>query len=159
MALGLIYGLLTGLEHTPAIRPPLPPKYDAKLSKAKGQFVFMSEMTLSDLSWWLGKKNESALSGGQYAEKDKKTAETLTRWVAWRECFPTDQWFGERNDTKTTAAPPSREPRMHSWDSQPQRGSRQAAPAADDGYGEPPKANGFSDDDYGAKEGEDSLPF
>lgn len=140
----------------------LPPKYDAKLSRKGGQFCWMSEMDLDSLEYWLKMKRESAGKGGQYAEKDQKTADTLTRWVKWRQIYPTDRWFGERNDTKTTALPPSREPKLHDWSNSGRSGGGgQQSKPADDGYGDAPSggAGGYSESDYGGDAGSDDLPF
>lgn len=158
MALGLLYDLTPGLADVPAIRGPLPPKYDAKFTKAKGSYCWMSEMTLSDLQWWHGRKAESAKSGSQWADKDAKQAETLTRWIKWRECFPIEQWFGERGDKKTTGAPPSREPKLHSWSDSPRGGSSSGGggSSGDDDYGNAPAK---ADDDYGNGTSDDNIPF
>lgn len=93
-------------------KPPLPPKYDAKLFR-KGGYCWMSETGLDSLIYWHEKALESANSGGKYAAKDAKKAETLERWIAWRTVEPTVAWTGERADQRVTARPPSRDPELH----------------------------------------------
>lgn len=126
--------------------PARPPRYDAKLGR-KGGYVFMSEMLLHDLEWWLAKKREGAESGGQYAENDRKTAAELERWVAWRTQCPGEAWTGVRGEARVTAAVPARDPELHAW------GDR--APAV---LAPPPPAGGYSDTDYGGIDDEE-IPF
>lgn len=140
IALAALYDLIPGLATAPAPSVPRKPKYDSRLSK-KGGYVWMSEMTAEDLKWWRGKKQESVDGGGQYAEKDAKTLRAIDGFLAWREVFPHDVWWGIRGDGRVTARPPSRDPIVHEWDnSGGQRrggtvGGSRAAPAADD-YGD-----------------------
>lgn len=158
LALGVLFDLLPGIASVEKPRAPLPPKYDDRMPKKAGQFCWMSEMTLDDLSWWLGKTQESANSGSQYAEKDGKLAAKISHWVKWRQAFPNELWSGERNRVRVTGAPPSREPRLYSWDDVKRSGSGQSKPA-DDGYGDAPTGGGGSAaDDYGDMD-DGSIPF
>lgn len=118
LALKLVWDALHLGDHLGPMappRPPMPPKYDGKLYR-KGGFCFMSEMTLDSLTYWHEKARESANSGGKYAAKDAKKAETLERWIAWRTVEPTALWTGERGDRRVTAAAPSRDPELHEKD-------------------------------------------
>jgi hypothetical protein len=136
--MGLVFDVIgSKLEAVPAPTVPLPPKYDARLSK-KGGFVWMSEMLLADLEWWHARKEESANGGGKYAEKDAKTVTSLAKWIAWRKACPSDVWSGTRNDATETAAAPSRSPALHSWDDAPKRGTSPAATGSSQ----------WSDEDY-----------
>lgn len=127
------------------------PKYDAKLAR-RGGFVFMSEMLLHDLEWWLAKKKESVASGGRYAEKDAKTVAELERWIAWRTACPGEAWTGVRGDRRVTALPPARDPELHEW------GPRAPARLEVTEDDREPASGGFSDQDYGASADED-IPF
>lgn len=119
LALGLLYDAVPSLAGVEAPTAPLPPRYDLKLPKS-GRCICASEMELASLEWYLQRSRESAESGGPYAEKDAKRAESLERWVAWRKCEPTAQWSGTRGDIQVTADPPSREPTLRDWQEQPQ---------------------------------------
>lgn len=157
LALGVIFDLLPGIANVEKPRAPLPPKFDDRMPKKKGEFCWMSEMTFDDLSWWHGKKQESAKSGSQWAEKDGKMAQKISHWLKWRAAFPTDIWTGERNHVKVTAAPPSRDPKLYSWDDVKRNDT--ASASADDGYGAAPSGgNEYSDADYGGSS-DDSIPF
>jgi hypothetical protein len=139
IALGLVYDMAAQrLGETPMPELPRSPKYDARLAK-RGGFVWVSELALEDLEWWAKKKRESAVSGSEYAEKDAKVADTLERWLPWRRLFPNEQWRGTRGDDRVTAATPSKEPRLNSWDNSKSNGGRRA-PAS-----EPPPP----EDDFG----------
>lgn len=159
LALGVLFDLLPGIASVEKPRAPLPPKYDDRMPKKAGQFCWMSEMTLDDLSWWYKKTSESANGGGQYAEKDGKLAAKISHWVKWRQAFPNELWSGERNRVKVTAAPPSREPRLHEWENNRSSGNRSQSKPADDGYGDAPTGGGGSAaDDYGDMD-EGAIPF
>lgn len=116
VALGLIYDMARAkLEPMPRPQVPLPPKFDGRISR-KGGFHWMSELVLDDLKWWLEKKRESALGGGEYAERDGKIATALEKWSAWRELYPNDRWRGKRGDDFVTAEAPSKPPPFREWD-------------------------------------------
>jgi hypothetical protein len=158
LALGVIFDLLPGIASVEAPKSPFPPKYDDRMPKKGGQFCYMSEMTAEDLAWWYEKTQKSANAGGQYAEKDAKLASKISHWVKWRSVFPGALWSGERNRVKVTAAPPSREPKLHSWEDSKRNDSTASAPV-DDGYGAAPSGgNEYSDADYGGSS-DDSIPF
>lgn len=136
VALGIVYDLARPkLDAMPKPRLPLPPKFDGRLARKDG-FVWISEMDLNSLEWWLGKKSEAAQRDDQYAERNRKTADTLAKWVEWRKLFPNERWNGTRGDDRVTADAPSREPQVHDWDNKKkpsQRGSS-PPPAEDDDY-------------------------
>ncbi len=116
LALGVLFDIAHAkLEQIPAPPVPRPPKYDGKLTRKKGEFCWLSEMTLEDLEWWCGKKRESAAAGGQYADSDAKAVARLEQWINWRRLFQFAIWSGKRGDDMATAAPPSRSPQMHKW--------------------------------------------
>lgn len=125
IALGLLYDLNPGLAKVAPPELARSPKYDGKIFR-KGGFVWMSEMEAEGLRWWQARKLESAGGGGQYAEKDAKQAETLGKWIAWREQNPAACWVGIRGDETVTAAPPSRSPHLNS------SAQRNAPPPEDD---------------------------
>ncbi len=145
LALQAVYDALPSLRTATAPRVPYPPKFDGRMSR-KGQYCWMSEMTLEDLRYWHERNLASAAEGGQYAEKNHKTAKALGYWVEWRSAFPTEQWRGERNHRTVTANAPSRDPELYDWE---ERGVEQ-----------PAKRAGF-DDDAGGGFGpdDDSIPF
>jgi hypothetical protein len=149
IALGLIYDMARAkLEPLPRLDVPKPPLYDGRLSKGGG-FMWMSEMVLADLEWWARAKKKSAESGGTYADKDRKTFETLTKWIAWRTLYPSDTWSGKRGDERVSAAPPSGNPRINEWGprsdvkKKPAAGGPTQAPRADDDGGADPEGYGF----------------
>lgn len=115
VALGLVYDMAASkLGPMPVPEYAKPPRYDGRLGK-KGGFVWMSEMTLDDLTWWEAKKREGAAAGNQYSEKNGKSADTLAKWIAWRRIEPNAIWSGTRGDDRATAAPPSRDPAVNPW--------------------------------------------
>lgn len=124
IALGLIYDVASQrLKDLPMPHVPKPPLFDGRLGKGREGFVWMSEMLLRDLQWWEATKRRSAENGGEWAEKDLKTANTLAKWIEWRALFPSEIWSGKRGEERVTAAPPSREPKLQSW------GTRAGKPA------------------------------
>jgi hypothetical protein len=159
IALGLLFDALPQLASVELPQLPRPQKYDGKLSRRGGQFCWLSEMNLESLIFWEKTKRESAEKGGQYAEKDRKTADALAYWVKWRRVFPNEPWSGLRNDVRVTAAPPSRDPKLYSWDDVKRNGGGASAPA-DDGYGAAPAGNGqYGEDDYGSSGDDSNIPF
>lgn len=112
VALGLLFDANPGLAAMQAPELVKPPRYDRRVYR-KGGFVWASEMLCADLIWWREKKRESAASGSQYAEKDAKEAEALSKFVAWREQSPSEPWSGTRGNEDVTAAPPSKFPRLN----------------------------------------------
>lgn len=93
-------------------KQPLPPKFDSKIFR-QGGFQWASETSIEGLRFWHKRAKEGATKGGEYAEKDRKNAADLERWIAWREWFPESAWQGERNRAPVTAAPPADKPRVH----------------------------------------------
>ena len=148
IALGLIYDVASSrLRELPMPDVPRPPLFDGRLTREKGRFCWMSEMTLRDLEWWEGRKRESAEQGGQWADKDRKMAETLAKWTSWRRLFPTESWNGKRGDERVTAAAPGRDPKLHDWGQRTPRGStnerKDTGPAPDESGGEDGGYGGF----------------
>lgn len=116
MALAALYDAVPALASVPAPEVPRMPRFDSPLSRKGGTFCWMSEMELESLTWWRDKKRESAQQGGQYAEKDEKTATRLDYWIKYRQVEPLKPYVGERNHRHETGAVPSASPKMHSWD-------------------------------------------
>lgn len=149
IALGLVWDVASSrLRDLPMPHVPRSPLFDGRLSKSgdKGErgFIWMSEMTLRDLEWWEQRKRQSGDSDSQYAERDRKTADTLARWVEWRRIAPLEPWSGKRGDTRVTAASPTREPRIHAWE----RRAEKSAPGADRGAPAPAPSD-EDDSSYG----------
>jgi hypothetical protein len=119
IALGVLFDIAHKLADVPMPDIPRSPKYDGRLSRGSKGYCWMSEMDLESLQWWHAKTTESASRGGQYAEKDAKTAATLGKWIAWRTVAPDATWRGTRGDTAATGQPPSREPQLHQWEERP----------------------------------------
>lgn len=116
IALGVLYDVARKLADVPMPDVPRSPKYDGRLSRGSKGYCWMSEMDLESLQWWHTKTSESSANGGQYAEKDGKTAANLAKWIAWRTVAPDATWHGTRGDVSVNAKPPSREPELHQWE-------------------------------------------
>ena len=143
IALGIVYDLLQReIEGMPKPFVPRPPKFDGKLTR-QGGFWWMSEMDLNSLVYWQGKKRESAQSGSQWAEKDQKVADLLSKWIEWRKLFPEQRWSGTRGDDRMTAAAPSREPALNKWP--PRNGNGASNSNHHDSSPPPPR----DEDDFG----------
>lgn len=93
-------------------KPPLPPKYDQVIFRSGG-VMFASETDLEGLRFWHKKSLDGAADGGQYADSNKKRADSLARWIAWRECFPEATWSGTRDKSEVVAKPPSSKPMVY----------------------------------------------
>lgn len=156
VALGVLYDIAEAkLSATEAPPVPRPPKYDGRLSK-KGGYVWLSEMTPSDLAWWREKKRESAEGGGQYAEKDAKTLKAIDAFLAWRTAFPYETWSGIRGEDRVNARPPSRDPAVHEWRNDGGGGQRRNTQSSKSGGSRPAPR----DDDNDFEEiDEESIPF
>ena len=70
--------------------------------------------------------SSSAMSAPSLA---KKNAESLARWIAWREWYPEAVWSGERNREAVVAKPPSSKPMVYARQN---GGHRPAPPPPDD---------------------------
>lgn len=123
IAIGIIFDASANLQKViggiEKPKGPLPPRFDRRLRRKAGQYVWASESTLESLTFWLGKNKEGAASGNEYAEKNAKEAEQLERWVTWRTWYPDAIWNGTRGNAEVRAAPPSKHPKLHSWESSP----------------------------------------
>jgi hypothetical protein len=147
IALGLVYDLLEEqLARMDAPSVLRPPKFDGKLPKSGG-FVWLSELALDSLEWWLSKKRESAEGGGQYAEKDAKLVATLEKWVTWRRVFPYEQWSGTRGDDRAIATFPCKNPRLRQWEPRPNDGSKPSGGGKTGGGQQRPNSPPPSSDD------------
>jgi hypothetical protein len=91
---------------------PLPPKFDQVIFRKEG-VMYASECDREGLAFWHKRSLESAAKGGQYAEKDAKTRDSLARWMAWREVYPDAVWSGERDREPVVAKAPSSKPTVY----------------------------------------------
>jgi hypothetical protein len=144
-ALGLIWDVDSSkLQQMDRPSVPKSPKYDDRFPKKKGSFVWVSEMTLEDLTWWRGKKAESAASGSEWAEKDAKWVTKLDKWIEWRRLFPSEVWSGTRGEDRATATPPTREPALHAWPARNGSPKPQTSPSPEnDGREDEEQSYGF----------------
>lgn len=134
LAVGVLFDAVAvgaDLRDVPVPQAPKPPKYDMRVYQ-KGGFVWASEFALRMLVWWRDRYQESAAGGGQYADKDRKRAESMDRWIAWRICFPSDIWTGTRDDAEVVAKMPSHKPTLHQKDARPAPVDDTVADAQDD---------------------------
>jgi hypothetical protein len=140
---------------------PRPPKYDFSIYRRDG-VQWASETDLKGLIFWRDRARTSAEGGGQYAAKDAKNAESLNRWIAYREFYPDAPWSGERNDQAVVAAAPSAKPRVHPRSGnggQRRQPPKQEAPPDDYfGTGDGGGGKGYSEADYGGG-ADDDIPF
>lgn len=142
IALGLIYDVLKSrLEGVPKPKLPLPPKYDGRIGR-QGGFNWLSEMSLESLVWWHKEKLKGAERNDQHTARNKKTAENISKWIAWRRVFPTEQWMGIRGEEKAVAEFPSKKPELNKWDDR----KTPDAPAGRNGSQQPRQAS--DDDDF-----------
>jgi hypothetical protein len=147
IALGLLYDIAAArLASVEAPQVPRAPKFDSRVSRKGGMFTWASEMLCADLEFWR-KRNADASSDPKYAEKNAKQAKALSYWVAYRTACPSDVWTGERDRQKVRAEPPSREPRLHAWESR-------GAPASESSQ---TSGGGFADADYAGDD--EDIPF
>jgi hypothetical protein len=151
IAFSLVYkAFAKELASVPVPKVPLAPKFDSRISRKGGMFVWASEMLLNDLIFWHDRNAAGATDGSQYAEKNAKLAKSLSYWVNYRRAFPTEVWFGERGPSiKVRANPPSRDPEQYPWESSGKGGG---APRESTG-------RGFADADADAGGGDDDIPF
>lgn len=134
---GLALKLLTGfladqgldayLASVEKPRVPRAPKWDQKIARKEG-YQWTSETDLESLRYWCGKYRSGADAGTEWSERDRKNADKLSYWIAYREVFPSEPWAGERNNAVVTAAPPNRKPTVHPWG--PRSGGAYAQSAA-----------------------------
>lgn len=107
-------------------KKPLPPKRDDRISR-QGGYQWASESSLESLRFWCARATEGAANGGQWAEKDKQRAKSLSYWILWREWEPYAVWSGERFGKATIAAPPSDKPLVYQYDGPPRSRSNGSA--------------------------------
>lgn len=119
LALGVLFDVFER-ELADVERPkvPLPPKFDSRVPRKRGEYCWASEMLLADLIYWWKRFDSSAKENGPHADKDTKNAKALEYWIKWRRAFPFDVWSGERNRQPVRAFSPSREPELHAWERQ-----------------------------------------
>ena len=110
----------------PALKAPLPPKYDQAIFRSDG-IQWASETDIEGLRYWHKKSLEN--TNEKYAEANRKRAESLARWITWREWFPDTAWSGERDGKPGVARPPSRKPKTYP---RTNGGARKPPPPAQD---------------------------
>jgi len=91
-----------------APKEPRSPKFDRSIYR-QGGCNYASECSLEGLRFWHNRALQPA-SDPKYEQANKKNAEELARWIAWREWYPEAVWSGERNHEQVTARPPTTKP-------------------------------------------------
>lgn len=107
------------IRQAPAMKAPLPPKFDLQIFRSGG-VQWASETDLEGLRFWFNKANEPP-SDPKWAEANRKRAESLARWIAWREWFPDTTWSGERNNKAGVARGPTAKPKVEPRANRPPR--------------------------------------
>jgi hypothetical protein len=114
-------GTATRPEAPPAARSEVPdaqvrpPRFDVRIPRRDG-YQWASETLLESLEWWHSRKLERAAEGGHYADKDRKLAAELERFIEWRRVAAGARWSGVRGEQSITAQPPTRDPEIHAWE-------------------------------------------
>lgn len=90
---------------------PNAPKFDQAIYRNAG-VQWASETDLEGLRFWLAKSSDPQ-SDPKYADANRRRAESLSRWIAWREWFPDVAWVGERDSRQGAAKPPSSRPTVY----------------------------------------------
>lgn len=119
-----------------APKAPRSPKFDRRIFR-QGGIMWASECDAEGLSFWHRKACEPP-SDPKYLDSNKRQAEELARWIAWREWYPDAAWSGERDREQVVAKAPSAKPTVY-----PRTGGNRPPP--------PP------DEDLSASD--DSIPF
>jgi len=120
------------------------PKYD-QIIYTRGGIQWASELDMQSLLFWKRRAQESADSGGQYAEKDAKKAKALAYWIEWRKLYPTTAWTGERNRRRVTAAVPQYKAAV--YEREPRAGETREAEQSDYGFDDSSTGSGAFNDD------------
>lgn len=138
LALAIIYDaapavLAQAIDGEAAARIPQAPKYDDVINR-KGGITWASEYDAEGLRYWRDEKRKSGEAGGEWAEKDAKTAKSLGYWLEWRSMFPAAIWSGKRFGQPATAAAPSGKPTIYPRETRigAESASRVPAPSLDD---------------------------
>ncbi len=108
-------------------KAPRAPKFDTPIFRSGG-VAYASEFNAEELAYWHKRSSED--TGEQYAEQNRKRAEALSRWIAWREWYPDAVWSGERNREPVVAKAPSAKPTVYP---RAGNGHRPAPPPPDEG--------------------------
>jgi hypothetical protein len=103
------------------------PKFDRKIFR-QGGVMWASECSIECLSFWRTRALQPA-TDSKYEEANRKQAEELGRWIAWREWYPDAAWGGERDRDQVTAKPPSDKPTVYPRSG---NGQRPAPPPPDE---------------------------
>lgn len=93
------------------VKPPRPPKYDQMIFRSGG-VMWASECDLEGLRFW-HKRSVDGLNDPKYGDNNRKRAEALARFIAWRECYPDAAWSGERDRNAVVARVPSSKPTVY----------------------------------------------
>lgn len=99
------------IGNTEAPKSPRPPKFDRMIFR-QGGIMWASECDLECLRFWHNRASQPA-SDPKYEASNKKQAEELARWIAWREWYPNAAWSGERDGKQGLAKPPSAKPAVY----------------------------------------------
>lgn len=138
--LDLIPSLAAALAKVPKPKPLFPPRYDRKLTRKAGQYSWCSEITLEDLRFWHQRRIQPT-DNEKWAVANKKDAEELAKWIAWRAAYPDSSWRGVRDSKQVVAAPPSRDAALYDWKRGPKRDPEPSASVGADEYGPPAGAD------------------
>lgn len=93
------------------LSPPRPPKYDQMIFR-QGGVMYASECDIEGLRFWY-KRSTDGGGDPKYADSNKRRADALARFIAWREWYPDAAWTGERDRAHVVARPPSAKPRVY----------------------------------------------
>lgn len=112
-------GTVAALGAQEPLKAPLPPMYDQAIYRSGG-VQWASETDLEGLRFWHKRALEPP-SDPKYTEANRKRAESLARWITWREWFPDTAWSGKRDGKDGVARSPTRYPKLHVRDGAPPR--------------------------------------
>jgi hypothetical protein len=98
---------------------PKPPKYDQVIFR-QGGVMYASECDAESLRFW-HKRSVDGFADPKYGESNKKRADSLSRWLAYREVFPGAVWSGERDREPVVAKAPSSKPTVYPRGNAPRR--------------------------------------
>lgn len=138
-------GMVAKIEGIEKPKVPFPPKYDMRVWRKSG-FQWASEMDLESLTWFRDRSLKSAESGGQYAEKDRGTADKLERFTKYRAVFPSSAINLTRGDDDVTAATPSGKAKV--WTPLPKGDDNRTDSGSD-----------YSGNDSGGGDDDSDIPF
>lgn len=108
---------------------PKPPKFDQMIFR-NGGVMYASECDMEGLRFW-HKRSVDGFGDPKYGESNKKRADSLSRWIAYREVFPEAVWSGERDREPVVAKAPSSKPIVYPRGNAPRRAPAPPPPEDD----------------------------